>query len=204
MFTWDTASHELYSIHVEVRFSLWIPLRCCISTSVCLDLTLETWAKATVSHYVQTHDSNHTCSLAIVKALNQWMPVQTENCPQCQEWRFYKVRVVFLKLLCVKRKRNGLPSDNRGFSISKHDSRHVLWCGGWHPSTSPCPTLSACKVSRAYLHSILHSAKVSKSGSSSCHSSVECTGRLRKFPWYMTWPTVQVETNWIFEPLPTK
>ena len=154
MFTWDTASHELYSIHVEVRFSLWIPLRCRISTSVCLDLTLETWAKATVSHYVQTRDSNHTCSLAIVKALNQWMPVQTENCPQCQETLQGESSVSEAPL--CERKRNGLPSDNRGFSISKHDSRHVLWCGGWHPSTSPCPTLSACKVGSPQEWSLAH------------------------------------------------
>lgn len=67
------------------------------------------------------------------------MPLLTENCPQCQPLQ--GERVVFLKPLSTKRKRNGPPSDNWGLSTctSKHNRHHALWCERWHPLNPPCP-----------------------------------------------------------------
>jgi len=72
------------------------------------------------------------------------MPVQTENCPQCQEWRFYKVRVVFLKLLCVKGREMAYPVTIEAFLYPSTTA--VMCCdveGDTHPPPPVPPFLLA-------------------------------------------------------------
>lgn len=74
------------------------------NSNFCLLLTLE---KVTFSHCVQIHDWLKT-KPSTVKAPNQRMPIQTENCPQCQEWIPYKVGGAW-KPLWAKGRGCGLP-----------------------------------------------------------------------------------------------
>ena len=59
----------------------------------CLELALETWAKALLTHSLWVHDPNHTHSLANFQSsglFDQRTLHLTENCLQIQKWCPYK------------------------------------------------------------------------------------------------------------------
>ena len=76
-------------------------------------------------------------------ALSQWPPWQTEKKRHYQKWRPHKATRLFLKQMHAKEERNGPLSANQGLFIAKPRSSHAV-CTLWvHPTTSPCPALSA-------------------------------------------------------------
>jgi len=113
------------------------------------------------------HEPNHLKphpligELSIVKALNQQMSIQTENCPQCQEWSPYKVRGVFPKSLCAKREMTH-PVTTKAFV--QPSTTAVMCCHLEGDTQPPPPVPPLCWESR--------STDVSKSGSDRPHAII--------------------------------
>ena len=87
----------------------------------CLELALETWAKASLTQSLWVHDPNHSHLLASF----QWSGLSdqrtlhwTECCLQVQKWCPYKGREVVPEPVCANKVRNGPPSANQGFSTA--------------------------------------------------------------------------------------
>ena len=106
----------------------------------CLELALETWAKASLTPSLRVHDPNHTHSLASF----QWSGLSdqralhlTECCLQVQKWCPYKGRGVVPEPVCANKVRNGPASANQGFSTASQGSCHVHGTPCWNPPTSP-------------------------------------------------------------------
>ena len=70
----------------------------------CLELALETWAKALLTHSLWVHDPNHTHSLADFQwsgLFDQRTLRLTENCLQIQKWCPYRGRGVVSAPICA-------------------------------------------------------------------------------------------------------
>ena len=67
----------------------------------------------------------------------QWF-TSTESCLQCQKWSPYKGRGAFSTPICVKK--DGLASDDQGFSTASQGSSHVHSMSWLCPPTCPYPT----------------------------------------------------------------
>ena len=95
---------------------------------LCFELALETWAKASLTHYLWFHDPKHTHSLASF----QWSGLSdqralnlTDCCLQVQKWRPYKGRRGVPEPFCANKVKNGPVSADQGFSIASQGSCHV-------------------------------------------------------------------------------
>jgi len=135
----------------------------------CLDLTLETWVKATIhvctDSWLKPHP--HISELSIVKVLNQWMPIQVilPTVPGMEplqgERSVSEASLLKRELACLVTAKAFL-----------HPSMSASMCcdmeGDTHPSPRPNPFCSLCEQSLSQqqsLHSTLRSAHVTKSGS---------------------------------------
>ena len=108
----------------------------------CLELALETWAKASLTQSLWVRDPYHTHLLASF----QWSGLSdqrglhlTECCLQVQKWCLYKGRGVVPEPVCANKVRNGPASADQGFSTASQGSCHVHGTPCWNPPTSPYP-----------------------------------------------------------------
>ena len=136
------------SYSLKVLFRLVPPSFTCISTSarslpekLDLQLPLEVLCRfmtlTTPTHlWVFNSQGPPTRELTLV---------QTESClKKKQKWSpLHKVKGPFSSLVCTRKQKNGPSSAYQAFSIASCNSRHALSPRGVHPTTSPCPTLSA-------------------------------------------------------------
>ena len=112
----------------------------------CLELALETWIKALLTHSLWLHDPGHTHSLASIQwsgPSDQRTLFRIKSCLKCQKWSPYKVKGVFSTTVCARKQTNGPPGIDQGFSTSSCNRCHALSARAVHPPTSTCPTLSA-------------------------------------------------------------
>ena len=114
----------------------------------CLELALETWAKASLTQSFWVHDPKHTHSLAGFwwSGLSDQRALHlTECCLQVQKWCLYKGRGVVPGLVCANKVRNGPASTDQGFSTVSQGSCHAHGTPCWNPPPSPYPAFLLIK-----------------------------------------------------------
>ena len=125
-----------------------------------LELALETWVKASLTHSLGVHDLNHTHSLANFywsglsdHERSSWLKLPRNDPP-------YKGRGVVSMPICANEGRNGLASANHGCSTASQGSHHVRGMSWISHPPPPYLTFFASASFKMDCASWQHAAKV--------------------------------------------
>ena len=115
---WASQSSLQHNPSIIIGYLLEVFFRLCI-LHFCLQLVLETWAKASLTHSLWIHDPNHTHSIASFQGSrlsDQQMLCLTKNFLPIWKWWPHKGRGVVAPPICAKNVRNGPSGADQGWS----------------------------------------------------------------------------------------